>query len=266
MNTGEFVATMRAYHVLFRVVVKKRVLMTKRYWVNFVGQIVAFMLVFVAVFFGGMELAGDRFGDHLGGIMVGFFLWYMALTAYTGLANWLMGEARMGTLEQLYLSSFGLGRLNVVNVVVNIGMAIFWGTVTLVLMLVITREPLHIDPVTVVPLILFTLLAPVGLGFAMAGLALLFKQISSLFQLMRFALLGFIALPADGSSLFPWLPLTLGSDMLRVAMEENQSLIEFSAPTLATLVLQGLLYLVMGYAILYVCLDKAKERGTLGHY
>lgn len=266
MNIGGFVGTVRAYRILFRVVTKQRVLLMKRYWLNFLGQIVAFLLVFVSVFFGGMELGGDTFGDHLGAIMVGFFLWMMGLTAYTALANWLMGEARMGTLEQLYLSSFGLGRLNVVNVAVNLGMAMLWGAVTLAFMLLITGEPLHVDLLTVVPLVLLTLLAPVGIGFAMAGLALLYKQISSLFSLMRFAFLGFIALPVDRSILFPWLPLTLGSDMLQVAMVGNQSLLEFSAASLIILVLQGVLYLVIGYAVLYVCLGKAKERGTLGHY
>jgi ABC-2 type transport system permease protein len=131
--------------MLFRAVLKKRFILLVRYPVNTLSQLVTIYLFFVVFFFGGKALAGASFSNTLGGIIVGFFIWTMAIVAYSGLAWNMTREAQWGTLEQLFMSPFGFGQVISITVVVNVLFSLLWGGGILALMLITTGRDLYLD-------------------------------------------------------------------------------------------------------------------------
>lgn len=259
--------------MLVRTVLRMNFLLMARYRVNFVAQLIGMYLFFAAIFFGGqaaLESAGGAgigaLGSTLDAVIVGWFLWTMAQSAYSGLAGEVTQESRWGTLEQLYMSPHGFGTVMGVKVLVNLLLSLLMGSLMLGMMLVTTGRTLTLDVVTVLPIILLALATVVGLGFVFAGLALVYKKVSSVSQLMQFVLVGLIAAPAADVFAMRLLPLVQGSSMLQEAMREGVRLWEFSAVDLGVLAGTAAVYLSAGYVVFMTCSHIARQRGVMGHY
>ena len=91
--------------ILFKTIFKKEWIDYKRYPFNMISSIITVYLVFLVFFLGLKFIAGGttKFGSTTEGLIVGFFIWTYAISAYSSLSWSLMNEARAGTLEQLYM-------------------------------------------------------------------------------------------------------------------------------------------------------------------
>nr|WP_303646852.1 ABC transporter permease [Haloarchaeobius salinus] len=240
--------------------------MLRRYPVNTLSQLGTVFLVFLVLFFGGQALAPAAIGDTLGGLIVGYLLWSMSLTAYSGLSWNVTREAQWGTLEQLFMSPFGFGRVMLAKTVVNLAEAFLWGVATLAFMLLVTGQSLTLDPLTVLPLGLLALLPAVGVGFVFGGLAIRFKRIENAFQLVQFLFIGLISAPVAEYPVLKWLPLAQGSYLLRRAMADGVALWELPPAEVAVLLITAAVYLGLGYAAFTYCQRWARREGVMGHY
>lgn len=252
--------------VLTRAVARKQVTLLARYPLNTASMLVSLYVFFAIVFFGGRAVAGAAIADTLPGIVVGFFLYTMTIVAYSGMAWDVTREAQWGTLEQLYLSPYGLGRVVAVKSAVNVALSGLWGAIILASMLLTTDQTLTIDLATIVPIGLLALAPAVGIGFVFGGLALVYKRIESVFQLLQFAFIGLIAAPVGQYPLLKLAPMSLGSHLLSAAMIRGVRLWEMPAIDLALLVGLAALYLGAGYAVFALLGRRARRLGVLGHY
>jgi ABC-2 type transport system permease protein len=149
---------------------------------------------------------------------------------------------------------------------VNLAVAFVYGAVLLGLMLLTTDQSLRLAPVAVVSVGLLALATAVGVGLALGGLALVYKRIENVFQLVQFAFVALIAAPVEEVAGLKLLPLALGSHLLRLVMVEGRSLWELPSLDLALLVVVAVAYLGAGYAVFGVAVRLARRRGTLGAY
>ncbi|WP_256299438.1 ABC transporter permease [Haloarchaeobius salinus] len=270
MSTGTGATTVdtgvRGYLGFLRQSARKRVVLLRRYPVNTLSQLGTVFLVFLVLFFGGQALAPAAIGDTLGGLIVGYLLWSMSLTAYSGLSWNVTREAQWGTLEQLFMSPFGFGRVMLAKTVVNLAEAFLWGVATLAFMLLVTGQSLTLDPLTVLPLGLLALLPAVGVGFVFGGLAIRFKRIENAFQLVQFLFIGLISAPVAEYPVLKWLPLAQGSYLLRRAMADGVALWELPPAEVAVLLITAAVYLGLGYAAFTYCQRWARREGVMGHY
>ncbi|MFC4449740.1 ABC transporter permease [Halorussus aquaticus] len=253
-------------YLFSRASLRKSLTLMRRYLVNTVSRIVSMYLLFAVMFFGGQQIAGAAITRSIEGIIVGYFLWMLILSAYSSIANNITNEAQWGTLEQLYMSPLGFDRIVGVKTVVNVSVSLFIAAMLLALMLLTTGVTLSFDLLTITPIIILTLAPAVGLGYVFGGLALLYKRIESTFQLMQFAFIALIAAPVEQFAALKFAPFALGSYLLRQAMSEQKSLLEIPTADLGLLVAVGLAYLGLGYGIFRVIQTKARERGVLGEY
>lgn len=251
---------------LVRAIARKRVLLLVRYPVNTLSQFGVMYLVFLIIFFGGRAIAGAALANSIEGIIVGYMLWSVAITAYSGLAWNVTRESQWGTLEQLFMSPFGFGRVMAIKTAVNVAEAFLWGVVILALMLVTTGQSLVIEPVTVLVLGALAVAPAVGVGFAMGALALLYKRVENAFNIVQFVLIGLIAAPVAEYPLLKWLPLAQGSHLLGRAMTDGVRLWAFPATELAILVATAVGYLGVGYLLLHRAQRRARRKGVMGHY
>lgn len=262
-ETGEEEPSLLA---LVKVVVYKHLILLVRYPVNTISRFLTLLIFFLVVFFGGKAVAGAALTDSLDGIIVGFFIYTFSVIAYSGLAWNVTREAQWGTLERLYISPHGFGTVMSVKTVVNVTMGFMWAFLLLLAMMLISDRWLTIDPLTVLPLMVLTLLSVLGIGFLFARLAIVYKRIENMFQLVQFGFVGLIAAPAGRIELLKLLPVTHGSYLLRVAIEDGVRLWEFSGTELGLLTVTSVVYLLVGYRCFRYMEVKARDEGLMGHY
>jgi len=249
-----------------RAALRKRVALLVRYPVNTLSQLGTIVLLFLVIFYGGRAVAPAAIDDSIGGIVVGYLLWSTSIVAYSGLSWNVTREAQWGTLEQLYMSPLGFGRVVSMKTAVNLLEATLWGVATLAVMLVVTGRTLALSPLTVLPLAALALAPAVGVGFLFGGLAVRFKRVESAFQLVQFAFVGLIAAPVASVPALRWLPMAQASKLLRVAMQEGTPLWALPTADLAVATVTGVGYLLAGYAAFRYCERWARRAGVMGHY
>ncbi|EMA26830.1 hypothetical protein [Haloarcula argentinensis] len=251
---------------LLKVITYKKWILLVRYPVNTASEFLTLFIFFLLIFFGGQAIAGPALTDSLDGIIVGFFLFSLAITSYSGLAWSVTREAQWGTLERLYMSPHGLGTVMGVMTVVNVCFSFLWGLLLLILMMATTGRWLTFDPFSVVPLVFLTLMSVIGLGYLFGGLALIYKRIENVFQLLQFGFIGLIAAPVNEIRWLMLLPVAHGSYFTRVVMEDAVRIWDLPAAELAILVITSTTYLLIGYYCFYRAGRIARMRGVMGHY
>lgn len=259
---GRFVSAWRLFTSVFR----KEVTTTLRYATNFLLGQVGFLFVLVGIVAGGRRIAGPSFGEQLGGVVVGYFVFFVAQTAFGAASGFVTQEAQWGTLERLYLSPLGFGPVVGATVVADLLWSSLQVLAHLLLALLITGQTLVIDPVTVVPLVVLAAAPFLGVGFAVGGAALLVKRLESATTLFTFALIALIAAPVGEFPLLRALPVVQANVMLGRAMREGVGLLAFPVADHAIALAVAVGYLVGGYVVFRLCLARARRRGVLGDY
>lgn len=259
--------------LLTRVVVLKAILKmhwieARRYWLNTIMRLALSYVLFLTIFLGVRMTVGDgeASGDPLSAVVVGLMVWILALRAFRGISGRLSTEATMGTLEQLAMSPLGLGRVLVCRALVEFVVQLVLVLMLLFMMMATTGKWLHLHFLSILPLLFLTVAGVQGIGFAMGGLALVFKRITSVFLLFQYLFVALIAVPVDANPLIRWLPLSWGSHLLRRVMVEGESLLEIPPESLLLLVVTSTVYFGLGFIVFKFFERQARERGLLGHY
>lgn len=253
------------YSALVRVTIEKRVALLRRYLFNTTMELLAFYLVFVLAVVAGRQVAPTFINDSLEGLVVGFFVWTLAARAYNDVSRQIETEASWGTLEQLSMTPFGLGRVVFLNSLVTVAGALLNGTVILVAVVLTTGADLSLPVGGVLLIGLLTVTPVIGLGLVLGGLSLLYKRIGALTGFVQLFLVGFISLPLNAHPLVAAVPLTLGTRLVERVMTAGT--ISAVSPTLFTLlVVKFVVYLLVGFGSLRILSRVARRRGVLGQY
>ncbi|MBX6350238.1 MAG: ABC transporter permease [Clostridia bacterium] len=259
--------------ILARALWHRSAVMFLRYAFNTLGLLVSLYLVFLVFFLGANYVGGGFAGSPVPGLgrtldqlVVGFFLWFLALAAYQDLADKVMQEAQWGTLEQVMMTPFGFRWVSLVTVLVDTVLNFAIAAVILAAMLLTSGRTLHVDLATVVPLLLLVVGTSVGLGFGLAGLALIYKRVQALYQVLQFLLIFLIAAPLDASPLLGLLPLTLPAHLTIDAMTQGTRLWQMPVRELALASVVSAAYLALGLLVFGRMERAARATGNLAHY
>jgi ABC-2 type transport system permease protein len=136
----------------------------------------------------------------------------------------------------------------------------------LVLSMLTAGQWLNFDIFTLLPLFIFLLVGMLGVGFMVAGLALIYKQINALLQIAQFAFFALVSVPVTLSPWLEFLPVVRGSSMIREAMTDGRHLLDFSATDWLFLLTNAALYFVVGVFVYKLAERRAMARGLLGKY
>jgi ABC-2 type transport system permease protein len=252
------------YRALLRVTVEKRFNLFRRYLFNSVFGVVSLFLLFVLALFGGQQVAPTVIDGSKSGLVVGFFVWTMAVAAYNDISQQIETEAEWGTLEQLSMSPFGIGTVVFVNSLVYVAGGLVSGVSVLVLMLFVADVPLSIPP-GVIPVGLLAVFPVVGLGLLLGGLTLIYKRVQAVGGIIQLGFVAFIALPLDAHPLVAVVPLTLETRLLETTMQAG-TITAVQPSMLAALVAKSVGFLVVGFGAFYLLQREARRRGVLGQY
>lgn len=239
-----------------------------RYSFNTLSGLVALYLLFFVVFTGTRAYLPEAGGQPgaVQGIEVVFMLWSLAIFVFMEFTWVLTNEAQLGTLEQLAMSPFGLGNILFGRTLAGLSFHLLVMSVFLLLMMVSTGHWLHLDVVSLLPLVVLTIASIQGLGLAVGGLALVFKQVAALFQILQFGFAVLLAAPAEALPLLKYLPLAWGAHLVRRVMVEGVSIGDLAAADLGFLVAHAAAYLLVGSIVFKLFENGARRHGLLGHY
>jgi len=253
---------------LFKAIFIKEWIELKRYPFNTLSAIITVYLVFLVFFLGYKFIGGNQptFIRTVEGFVVGFFIWTYAIGAYSTLSWGIIQEARAGTLEQLYMTPLGYEMVAIYMIIANF----FWNLIfvipILLLMMITTGRFLHLDLITLLPLLILTIACGYGIGFISGGLGLIFKKIQAFFQILQFIFVGFIAIPVSKAPLLKLLPFSLGTNLIARNMIDRLPIYRMAFYDILILIVVALFYLVIGFLFFKLCEKVARDRGLLGHY
>lgn len=224
-----------------------------------------------------LVLNGISGGDLSSGmqlsVMVGWVVWMVASSGMEKLPQIISGEAETGTLEQICLLPIPLATILIIRSLAYLLGTGVKGLLAALVLLFFIRSPLTSVPLLIV-LFFVSLIGVYGLGFLLAGLALVLKRVTALtnliFSLMIFFTGAFVGLERFGL-LFEVLrvafPLTWGISLMRSILEgETTWFALFSSGELPALLLHSALYFALGLAIFAWGYRSARTKGILAHY
>lgn len=257
---------MRRQYVLTKAIARKSLGLARRYAVNTAINFLTLYVFFALIFFGGQYLTPDVLSESLDSLVVGYFLFTMAVTAYADLTHDLTDEAQWGTLEQLSMSPVGFRQVVVIKTVVNLLGTFVRGIALLLLMLLTTGLGLSLPLFSIVVLGGLTLAQVVGLGFIFGGASLVYKRLGDVFSLVQLSFIGLLALPVSTVPVLKILPLALGSHLLQQVTTTDLQLWDLSVVDLGLLGGTSVVYVTVGLLVFQFATAKARERSVLGHY
>jgi ABC-2 type transport system permease protein len=251
--------------------IRKGVLIQWSYKFNMLMSMLSFGFIFLGINF--MMGNGQIDPAIMASTLLGYLIWFYAVTAIENMSWNLRDEMQCGQLEQLYMSPAPAQ-------VLILGRSVSTLLVTTVMVLVMAAAMIALFGVYLpmrlagLPVFVLTLTGLYGFGYALGGATLIFKQTGPLTNLLTNALLftnGTI-LPVD--RLPVWLqtvarilPSTQGIIVLRNVILNGQSLnAAWADGSLVLLVLHSTLFFIAGWLVYRWCEGIARRRGSLGQY
>jgi ABC-2 type transport system permease protein len=247
---------------------KRSLIELRRYAFDTVFQVGSLYILFVLVFFGARSIGGPtvREGETLPSIVVGFVVFFLVIFGYGTLSGWMTTESTLGTLEQIAMSPLGI-----LSVLFAEYVSMIVVQVVLVGSLLLAAEAtsgqwLHLDVVTLVPLVVLLLLQVLGISLALAGAALVFKRIASFANIIQFGFLALIATPVSVYPFLRYLPLSLGNELIRQTTVRGTSIAQLPRGDLMLVAMLAVISTLIGVVIFRRAEAVARDRGVIGVY
>jgi ABC-2 type transport system permease protein len=250
---------------------RKSILLMLAYKSNLVFGIVSIILSFLGISY--VISDGKPTPFRIASSLVGYLIWYYVMLITANMGESLLSESSSGTLEQMFISPVPIGFILIGRILGNLVVS----SIQLVTVGVILISGFNLPirwSLDAIPVAFITVLGLFGFGFMLGGIALIFKQISSITAIVNYVLvfLNGALVPIEQ---FPsWLlliarilPSTLGITVMRNILLNGMTLRDvWSNGSLPLLTIHSAVYLISGWIILNWCIGVAKKQGTLGQY
>lgn len=252
---------------LFNANFRKEYIEMKRYLPNTIALVATFYIIFLGAFFGIMFI-GDpaSFDTNVQYSIVSVVFWSLTMMTMNFIGYSVITEATRGTLEQLYMSPLGVWKIMLTRIVSQLGLQ----SVIMILLLfgamLTSGQWLSLNPMTTIPIIIVTMISMVGVSFMIAGLAVIVKQIQAFLQIFQFVLMGLVFVPITVAPFLAFAPFVKGVNMVRTVMLENLTLTDIPLSDYGVLILNSLVYLILGLFVFDRCEKIAMKKGLLGQY
>lgn len=245
---------------------RRNLIELRRYGFDTLFQFAGIFMLFALLFWGAKGVGGAdiREGDTLPAIVVGFVVLSLVLGAFFSTSQWLTQEATLGTLEQIAMSPFGL-----LNVLLAEAVASLWflGITTGAMLLgaeALSGQWLHLDAVTLAPLVALLLLQMVGISLMVGGAAVVFKRVASLANLLQFVFLALVSLPVAEYPAVRYMPISLANELIRESTVHKVGLLDMNRGDLLQLAVLAGAYFAIGVVVFRRCERTARQRGLIG--
>jgi len=239
----------------------------RRYLPNTISLVITFYVIFLAMFLGVTVVGDPAAADtNVRFLLVGNAVWFLLLVGINSIGWEITTEATRGTLEQLHMSPVAPRWILLARLAGNLAVHLVIVALMLIASMATVGTWLAVDLPLVVAVLIPMLLGVTGLAFAVAGLAIVYKQIQAMLQVSQFVFLGMAFVPL---SVAPWLelaPIVKGVDMLRASLVHGVGFAGLGPADWLSLVGNGAAYFALGLLAYGAAERRAIARGLLGRY
>lgn len=242
----------------------------RRYPMNYFSGLLMMLFMFLGLIAGAEYLTATSkmtYNDRLEGVILGYWQWNLSMFAFAYTVSALQSEAARGTLEQIFLSPKGPLRVIMTRTLASLGLTVGTSTALLLILLHLSDQQISYPPLLVWPL-LTVLLAAYGIGLALGGLTLVYKEVNRVMVIVKIGLVPMVAVAfEDIGTLSPIiynsLPIAPSSVALRHLMAR-----EIQPTTLELLVASanGITYMSFGLLLFAWAIRKARREALLGQH
>ncbi|MBC5636471.1 MULTISPECIES: ABC transporter permease [Ornithinibacillus] len=247
--------------------IKREYILLKRYLPNTIAILVTFYVIFLGMFF-GITLIGDPSTQdaNIQYVIVNYIFWFLAMLVVNDIGWQITNEATQGTLEQLGMSPMGIWKI-MVSRLISITIVNFIMIIGLLYVSMLTSgQWLNIDVLSILPVFFLTLISMFGLGFMIAGLTMILKQIQAFLQILQFILAALTFVSISVAPFLAFFPFVKGIDMVRAIMINDMSITQFQMADILILVFNAVFYFGLGLFMFLRCEKFAMKKGLLAHY
>ncbi|MFC4557557.1 ABC transporter permease [Virgibacillus kekensis] len=239
----------------------------KRYKANTISLLLTFYIIFIAMMF-GIQVIGDpsQADTNIQFVIVNYIFWYFAMMVLQSIGWTISDEAMKGTLEQLFMSPISPWKIFLARMFGMISNHFVLVVFLLFVSMATAGQWLNLNPVAIIPILILTLASMVGTAYIIAGMALIFKQISAFLQILQFIIAALTFVPLSVAPYMVLAPFVKGVDMTRQVMIEGYVLTDFTVADFVWLIGNAIVYGIIGIAIYIACEKYAMKKGLLGHY
>lgn len=252
---------------LFKANLRKEYIELKRYLPNTIAMLFTFYLIFVGMFM-GIQLIGDPSTQDMNiqYTIVNYIFWFLAMMVVNDVGWQITNEAMRGTLEQLSMSPMGIWRIMVTRLISTTLLNFVFIIGLLYLSMFTTGQWLNLDLIAILPILVLTLISMFGIGFVIAGISIILKQVQAFLQILQFILAGLTFVPITNTPILAYLPFVKGVDLVRKIMIDGVTLSQISATDFLILGGNAVVYFSLGLGFFFVCERIAMKKGLLAHY
>jgi ABC-2 type transport system permease protein len=250
---------------------RRTIQLVRSYWLEYVFDFLLYGLgyiLLIVIFTAGSESYGPE--GYLS-TLIGYVIWKIGASLMVDIARISSEESRTGTLEQMFLTGWGLGRIFLARstgILLNHSVrGLFLGAVLAAILNILQPIPLLSTLV-----FLLIILGAGGLGFALAGIVLVHKRLDGFLHLFWQMLVFFTGALAPIQSpilgtIAKLLPLTWGIDALRAIFIDGADVIAlWHSGILIGLLLNTLFYMSIGTVVFSLGQKQARTLGVMAHY
>src|SRR5690625_3044095 len=116
----------------------------------------------------------------------------------------------------------------------------------LYLSMLTTGQWLNIDVVAIMPILILTLISMFGIGFMIAGISIILKQVQAFLQILQFILAGLTFVPLSVAPFLAYFPFVKGVDLVRNVMINGATLSQIGLGDFVVLGANAVVYIVLG--------------------
>lgn len=245
----------------------------KQYYLNYVFYNLGLVTMFIGLFYSFNQNSNQKEAAIL---LIGLITWQLCTSGFTYFVGVIEDEALMGTLEQIFMTRTSIYKVLFSKALVTSVFNLLKALVIFVICLVFFRcggvfLSLGVKNVYICIAVAFTLASFYLLGLFAAGLALFYKRIQSVAQIINYALLFFANITVD-IQLLPAVLQPIGYVVpIGWTMRIVRGLVLYDDICIAAgdvigLVLSTVCFGLIGFIGFKISLKRAKKFGKLGHY
>ncbi|MCL2398668.1 MAG: ABC transporter permease [Defluviitaleaceae bacterium] len=243
----------------------------KQYYMNYVFYNIGLLIIFMGIFY--------SFSDSDNGMALGMLyalvMWQLCMAALSYLPNVIQDEALMGTLEQISMTRTSIFKVLISKVIVSAIFDIVKASVLFFICLFLFNlQGLILEAGSInfllIGIIIATFVTFYAFGLFFAGVALFYKRIHAIIQVISYALLFFTNITVSVDYLPAVIRIISNIVPISWAVRYINMILEGYHGQLNEIVMwylvSSILFIMVGFIGFRVLLMRAKKLGKLAHY
>jgi ABC-2 type transport system permease protein len=256
-------ALIRDLQLLWSAEARRILIDLRRYWLETVLGVAIMTCLFLGLFHGvGMIGGAGARASSTGSLVMGFFMWTLAVAAYGGISNDISRETTLGTVEQLVVTPHALVSTFLVRACLHLAVGVVTSIVVLIAAIAITGQSITIAGSSILALAV-GLPSLFGVGLMLGGIALLAKRVTALLAAVHLVFVLFIGLGAQPFTPAGALPYAATATVI-VRATGGGAAVTWSELAFLAAVSAG--YVIAGVRIFNAAERRARRLNILEHY